>query len=238
MTRLSVNINKVALLRNSRAGNFPDLYAFAQDCESFGAQGITVHPRPDQRHIRFSDLSVLKNLVTTEFNIEGNPTQSFLKMVLDIKPHQCTLVPDSEDALTSDQGWNVRQHKSFLTEVCHELREAGIRCSIFVDPDPDQVLHAAEAGANAIELYTGNYALEYQQDKHAAIELHIESANAAHSAGLMVNAGHDLNRTNLQFYKDSIPQLSEVSIGHALIADALYYGIANTIQMYLTLLRG
>jgi pyridoxine 5-phosphate synthase len=237
MTRLSVNINKVALLRNAREGNFPDLYVFAQDCEAFGAQGITIHPRPDQRHIRFADIPILKRIVTSEFNIEGNPTPSFLKMVLDTKPHQCTLVPDSEDVLTSNQGWNVRHNKSFLTEVCHELRDAGIRSSIFVDPDPDQVLCAAEAGAHAVELYTGNYALEYQEDKHAAIELHVESAHAAKSVGLMLNAGHDLNRTNLQFYKESIPQLSEVSIGHALIADSLYYGIANTIQMYLTLLR-
>jgi pyridoxine 5-phosphate synthase len=237
MTRLSVNINKVALLRNAREGNFPDLYAFARDCEAFGAQGITVHPRPDQRHIRYADLPILKDLVKTEFNIEGNPTSSFLDMVLAIRPHQCTLVPDSDDALTSDQGWNVRDNKVFLADICHKLKEAGIRSSVFIDPDPDQAIHAAEVGANAIELYTGDYALKYEKDRDNSIFMHRLAADAALSVGLIINAGHDLNLKNLQFYKQNIPELNEVSIGHALISDSLYYGIANSIQMYLALLQ-
>jgi pyridoxine 5-phosphate synthase len=237
MTRLSVNINKVALLRNSRRGNYPDLYAFARDCEAFGAQGITVHPRPDERHIRYADVPVLKSQVTTELNVEGYPSADFLDLVMKVKPAQCTLVPDAANVLTSENGWDIKKHKSFLTDICHALGEHGIRSALFVNPEPEQVSLAPDTGADAIELYTGKYAEAFETDREKAIALHAEAAEIAHLAGLRVHAGHDLNRRNLRFYKEHIPYLAEVSIGHAITGDALYFGIANTIQMYLSMLR-
>jgi pyridoxine 5-phosphate synthase len=236
-TRLSVNINKIALLRNARLGNYPDLYQFAKDCELFGAEGITVHPRPDQRHIRYADIPILKGLVTTEFNMEGNPTDDFINLVLENKPDQCTLVPDSPDALTSDSGWNTTKHIHFLTDIVSRLKDNGIRVSLFLDPDPDMVEGAAKAGADRIELYTGDYAAGYAHNRDEAIAMHIKTAEAASEMGLGINAGHDLNLDNLQFYKHSIPDLLEVSIGHAITCDALYYGIQNTIKMYLLALK-
>jgi len=235
-TILSVNINKVALLRNARTGNYPDLYQFAADCERFGAEGITVHPRPDERHIRYSDVPILKKLVKKEFNIEGNPTRDFLELVLANKPHQCTLVPDAPDALTSDSGWDTIKHQSFLQDVIAELKESGIRVSIFLNPDPKMVEGAYLCGADRIELYTGDYAIDYEVNPNAAVSQHIKTATLAFEAGLGINAGHDLNLRNLKYYKDNLPHLQEVSIGHAIIVDALYYGVGNTIQMYKRLL--
>jgi pyridoxine 5-phosphate synthase len=237
MTRLSVNINKVALLRNSRRGNFPDLYQFAIDCEQYGAQGITVHPRPDQRHIRMDDIPILKQMLQTELNIEGYPSKEFIYMVLVNKPAQCTLVPDGADVLTSEEGWDIKANRSNLKEVCDTLRSAGIRSSIFIDPDPAQIEYAHEVGTDCIELYTGKYAHQYSIDPEVAINDHVKTATLAMQAGILINAGHDLNKSNLKFYKSQIPQLHEVSIGHALIADSLYYGIENTIQMYLQFLK-
>lgn len=233
MTKLSVNINKVALVRNSRKGNFPNLYQIAKDCETFGAEGITVHPRPDERHIRYSDVPILKDLVTTEFNIEGNPIKSFMDLVLKNKPHQCTLVPDSPDVLTSDQGWDTIKNADFLKDITTQLHEAGIRVSIFVDANPKMVEGAKNVGADRIEFYTGDYAKQFVENPMAAVEPHIEAANLADNIGIGINAGHDLNLENLTFYRKHIPNLLEVSIGHALIADTLYYGLSNTIQMYL-----
>jgi pyridoxine 5-phosphate synthase len=215
----------------------PDLLQVARDCETFGAEGITVHPRPDQRHIRFDDVPRLKAIVTTEFNIEGNPTPEFLKLVLGHRPHQCTLVPDSPSALTSDSGWDTIRHQSFLTEVIGQLKDAGIRTSVFVDPIPEMVRGAQACGADRVEFYTGPYAHQYLHDREAAIAPHLEAATAALHAGIGVNAGHDLNLDNLRFYKKSIPNLLEVSIGHAIICDSIYYGLANVIGMYLNLLR-
>ncbi len=232
-TRLSVNINKVALIRNSRGSNVPDLVKVAKDCELFGTQGITVHPRPDQRHVRYDDIGPLKEVVGTEFNIEGNPTPEFLDLVTTHKPHQCTLVPDAPDALTSDAGWDTKKHQSFLTDTIGRLHEAGIRVSIFLDPDTDMVAGAKAVAADRIELYTGDYAKGYHQDKEAAIKPFVETAKAANDIGLGVNAGHDLDLINLEFFQQNIPGLLEVSIGHALITDALYYGLQNVIQMYL-----
>jgi pyridoxine 5-phosphate synthase len=237
-TRLSVNINKVALLRNSRLGNYPDLFQFAKDCEHFGAQGITIHPRPDQRHIRYSDVPVLKSLVTTELNIEGNPTPDFLKLVLETLPAQCTLVPDAENVLTSDSGWDTIHNKSFLQDTIGRLRIAGIRVSLFVDPLPEMVIGAAETGADCIEFYTGEYAKLFSINREKAVEPHIQAAVEANNMGLLINAGHDLNLKNLAYYKAAIPNLAEVSIGHAIVADALYFGIENVIQMYLHQLKG
>lgn len=233
MTRLSVNINKVALIRNSRGGNLPDLVQIATDCELFGAQGITVHPRPDERHIRYSDVPALKAVVKTELNIEGNPTNDFMKLVLDNRPHQCTLVPDSPDALTSDQGWDTLAHKDFLTEITASLKKEGIRVSLFVDPVERFVEGAKAIGANCIEFYTGHFAKTYHKDPVDAVAPHVSCARLAREIGLGINAGHDLNLDNLRFYKNQIEGLQEVSIGHALISDALYYGLENTIQMYL-----
>jgi pyridoxine 5-phosphate synthase len=230
--RLSVNINKVALIRNSRGGNMPDLIRIAQDIESYGAEGITIHPRPDQRHIRYSDIPDLKTVVRTELNIEGYPDEVFMRQVLEHKPHQCTLVPDSPSALTSDHGWDTIKNRSLLTNVITELKRAGIRVSLFVDPSPDMVYGAAIAGADRIELYTGPYAAAFAIDPVAAVNQHIRAAHAAERAGLGVNAGHDLNLDNLRYYKNAIPNLLEVSIGHALICDALYYGLANVVGMY------
>jgi len=232
-TRLSININKVALLRNARIGNYPDIYQFAKNCEQYGAEGITVHPRPDERHIRYGDIPILKELVQTEFNIEGNPTRDFVDLVLKHKPDQCTLVPDAPDALTSDSGWDTIRHQSFLQEVIAEMKEAGIRVSIFLNPDPSMVAGAASCGADRIELYTGEYAKSFHSNREKAVSPHRETAELAISAGLGINAGHDLNLENLQYYKSEVPGLLEVSIGHAIIVDSLYYGINNTIQMYL-----
>jgi pyridoxine 5-phosphate synthase len=237
MTRLSVNVNKVALLRNSRGGNLPNVVQVAKDCEAFGAQGITVHPRPDERHIRFSDVPELKAVVATEFNIEGNPTRSFIQLVLENKPHQCTLVPDAPGVLTSDQGWDTVAHETFLKEIIAELHEASIRVSLFVDAEERFVEGAKKAGADRIEFYTGHYAHHFWEDRQRAVESHRHCAHLANDIGIGINAGHDLNLDNLRFYKDNVPGLLEVSIGHALISDALYFGLNNTIQMYLRQLR-
>jgi pyridoxine 5-phosphate synthase len=233
MTRLSVNINKVALIRNARGGNLPNLVQVALDCEEFGAQGITVHPRPDQRHIRYSDLVELKPVLRTEFNIEGNPTPEFMELVLQTRPHQCTLVPDPPGVLTSDSGWDTIEHASFLSEICAQLRHAGIRSSIFLDPIERFVEGAKAVGADRIELYTGKYAELFPHNPKAALDPHQRCALLAEQLGLGLNAGHDLNLENLRPYRQAIPILAEVSIGHALISDALYYGFKNTIQMYL-----
>jgi pyridoxine 5-phosphate synthase len=233
MIRLSVNLNKVALLRNSRGGQVPDLLQVARDCEAFGAEGITVHPRPDQRHIRYDDVPALRSLVTTEFNIEGNPTPEFLELVLANPPHQCTLVPDAPDQLTSDSGWDTVAHRSFLRDVITTLHDAGIRVSLFVDPVPRLIEGARDTGADRIELYTGPYAHGFPSDPEAAVKPYREAARVAAAVGLGLNAGHDLNLNNLRFFAGQCPNLLEVSIGHALIADALYFGLANTIRMYL-----
>ncbi|HMO38554.1 MAG TPA: pyridoxine 5'-phosphate synthase [Saprospiraceae bacterium] len=235
--KLSVNINKIALIRNARGGNLPDIIQVAKDCEAFGAQGITVHPRPDERHIRYADVPALRQVVTTEFNVEGNPTPDFLQLVLAARPHQCTLVPDSPDVLTSDQGWDTIAHQDFLTDVTAQLQAAGIRVSIFVDPEERFVAGAAAVGADRIEFYTGHYAEQYLSDPAAAVAPHVRAAQVAKDQGLGINAGHDLNLQNLRFYREHVPALLEVSIGHALICDALYYGLQNTIQMYLQQLR-
>ena len=237
MTRLSVNINKVALLRNSRGGGLPDLCQVARDCEAFGAQGITVHPRPDQRHIRYSDIPALREVVTTEFNIEGNPTPDFMRLVLDHKPDQCTLVPDPPGALTSDTGWDTLGRFEELREVTSRLQDAGIRVSVFLDPRPEFVEGAKAAGVDRIELYTGQFAQVYHDNPDLAVGPHKTAAEVALDLGLGINAGHDLNLDNLQFYHEEVPGLLEVSIGHALICDALYYGLSNTIQMYLQRLQ-
>lgn len=237
MTRLSVNINKIATLRNARGGNNPDVIKAAIDCERFGAEGITVHPRPDERHIRYSDVRELKKIVRTEFNIEGNPDQKFVDLVLQVKPHQVTLVPDAPDAITSNAGWNTIQHKDFLSKIIHTFKKEKIRVSVFVDPDPVMVKGAYETGADRIELYTEPYARMFHQGKESAVKPYKEAAEAAVQLGLGINAGHDLDLDNLNFLKKSIPQLEEVSIGHALICDALYFGLENTIQMYLRELK-
>lgn len=237
MTRLSVNINKIATLRNARGGNVPDVIQVAVDCERFGAQGITVHPRPDERHIRYADVYALKPLVTTEFNIEGYPSVDFLKLVLDVVPDQVTLVPDPPEALTSNAGWRVKKNMDFLKKVITDFHSKGIRVSIFVDTDTENILAAAETGADRLELYTEPYATDFSQDKQKAIESFIEAARAAGKAGIGLNAGHDLNLHNLRFFAENIPGLLEVSIGHALISDALYFGLENTIQMYLRQLQ-
>ncbi len=237
MTRLSVNINKVALIRNSRKGNLPNLEQVAKDCESYGAHGITVHPRPDERHVRYSDIPALREIVTTEFNIEGNPTEKFMQLVLDHPPAQCTLVPDAPGVLTSDQGWDTIKNAGFLKEVIARLKEKHIRVSIFVDPIEQFIEGAKEVGADRIEFYTGDYAKAFEQDPGQAVAAHTRCAELAHKLGIGINAGHDLNLENLAFYKKQVPHLAEVSIGHALISDALYYGLSNTIQMYLQKLQ-
>ena len=232
MTNLSVNINKVATLRNARGENNPDVKKFATDCENLGADGITVHPRPDERHIRRSDVFLLRPLVKTEFNIEGYPTDQFMDLVLKAKPEQVTLVPDAPDALTSNAGWNVAAHADFLTGIVDRLREAGIRSSIFVDPDPEIIREAAKTGVDRVELYTKPYADNYAEDPEGAVAPYVEASRVAHTCGLGVNAGHDLNLTNLKFFHDRMPYLNEVSIGHAIIADALYLGLTETIRAY------
>ena len=234
MTRLSVNINKIATLRNSRGGNNPDLIQVAKDCERFGAQGITVHPRPDERHIRYNDVFELKKIVTTEFNIEGNcQEQKFIDLVLANKPEQVTLVPDALGQLTSNHGWDTIANQQYLTDIIKVFKNAGIRVSIFVDPIVEMVEGAAKTGTDRIELYTEAYAHQYHQNKEAAIAPYVKAAEAAHRLGLGINAGHDLDLNNLKYFAENIPRLDEVSIGHALICDAIYYGLENTIQMYL-----
>jgi pyridoxine 5-phosphate synthase len=234
MTRLSVNINKIATLRNSRGGNNPDLVQVAKDCERFGAQGITVHPRPDERHIRYDDVFALKKAVTTEFNIEGNcQEQKFIDLVLANKPEQVTLVPDVLGQITSNHGWDTIANEVYLKDMIAVFKSAGIRVSIFVDPVAKMVEGAAKTGTDRIELYTEAYAHQYHQDKKSAIAPYIEAAKVAEKNGLGINGGHDLDLHNLKYFAESIPGLDEVSIGHALISDALYYGLENTIQMYL-----
>lgn len=232
VTNLSVNINKVATLRNARGENVPDVEKVAVDCESFGANGITVHPRPDERHIRRDDVVRLRPLVKTEFNIEGYPTEEFMDLVLKIKPEQVTLVPDAPGALTSSSGWDVAANAEFLTAIVDRLREAGIRSSIFVDTDPENIRQAAKAGADRVELYTKPYADLYPVDPEKAVAPYVEASRAAHKAGLGVNAGHDLNLDNLAYFHKHLPYLNEVSIGHALICDALYLGLPETIRRY------
>ncbi|MCT4013904.1 pyridoxine 5'-phosphate synthase [Elizabethkingia anophelis] len=233
MTKLSVNINKIATLRNARGGDVPSVTQIAIDAQKFGAQGITIHPRPDERHITRKDVYDLKPLVTTEFNIEGNPHRSFIDMVLDVKPEQVTLVPDADDAITSNAGWDCKTHLDKLTDIIAEFKNAGIRTSIFLDPDPAMVEYAAKTGTDRIELYTEAYAKNYPKDKDAAIKPYYETALRATEFGLGINAGHDLSLDNLKFFADKIPNLLEVSIGHALISEALYLGLENTIQSYL-----
>lgn len=232
MTKLSVNINKVALIRNARGDNFPDLYKVAQDCERFGADGITVHPRPDERHIRYADIPVLKDLVKQEFNVEGNPTERFMDLVCEHQPHQCTLVPDKPGALTSDNGWDTITHSDYLKDIIHRLSELGIRTSLFINPDNEMIAGAKEVGADRIEFYTGPYAKDYKSDREKAIAPYVAAAKYANEIAIGINAGHDLNLDNLNYFVREIPQLLEVSIGHALVVDALYYGLKNTIQMY------
>lgn len=237
MTRLSVNINKIATLRNARGGNNPDVIKVAMDCERFGAEGITVHPRPDERHIRYQDVLQLKEVVKTEFNIEGYPDKRYLELIRLVKPAQATLVPDPPDAITSNAGWDTLSHQSFLKEVITELKQYGVRVSVFVDPSSAMAEGAARVGADRIEMYTEPYAKHYANDRNHAVKPYMECAQIARSIGLGINAGHDLDLNNLQFLKTSIPYLDEVSIGHALICDALYYGLENTIQLYLRQLR-
>ncbi len=237
MTKLSVNINKIATIRNARGGNNPDLLRVALDCERFGAQGITVHPRPDERHIRYQDVRDLKPLITTEFNIEGNPIESYVDLVLQAKPTQVTLVPDGHDQLTSNQGWDTKANKTFLTDVVGRFKEAGIRTSIFVDASPEMVAHAAECGADRVELYTEPYAAGYAADREAAIRPFVEASEEARRQGLGLNAGHDLSLENLAYYHQCIPWTNEVSIGHALVCDALYLGLEETIKRYLACLK-
>jgi pyridoxine 5-phosphate synthase len=232
-TKLSVNINKFATLRNSRGGNNPDVVKAAVDAQRFGADGVTVHPRPDERHIRYSDVRAIKKIITTEFNIEGNCTeQKFVDLVLETKPHQVTLVPDALDQITSNHGWNTIEHKTYLKEMISIFKIAGIRVSIFVDPVIEMIEGAAETGTDRIELYTEAYAVNFLNDKHKAIAPYITAAEKAKELGLGLNAGHDLDLHNLKFFKQQIPWLDEVSIGHAIVCDALYLGFQNTIQMY------
>ncbi len=236
--RLSVNLNKVATLRNSRGGNNPDLLGVAEDVERFGAQGITVHPRPDERHIRYADVRALKEIVTTELNIEGNPCEKkFVDLVLDVRPKQVTLVPDTHGQLTSDHGWDTIKHKGLLTKLTKSFQSAGIRVSLFVDPVETMVEGAKETGADRIELYTEAYAREYPRNPKRAIAPYVKAAKCANKIGLGLNAGHDLDLTNLAFFATQIPKLLEVSIGHALICDALYFGLKKTIREYRVLLR-
>ncbi|MBD5266611.1 MAG: pyridoxine 5'-phosphate synthase [Bacteroides sp.] len=232
MTNLSVNINKIATLRNARGENVPNVEHVAVDCEAFGANGITIHPRPDERHIRHDDVFALRPLVKTEFNIEGYPSPDFIDLVLKVKPEQVTLVPDAPDAITSNAGWDVKAHHAFLSEIVDRFKEAGIRTSIFVDPDVETVKLAAATGADRVELYTKPYADNYSRNPEEAIEPYIKASRAAHNAGIGVNAGHDLNLHNLKYFHDHIPYLNEVSIGHALIADALYLGLKEAIKQY------
>jgi pyridoxine 5-phosphate synthase len=233
MTNLSVNINKIATIRNARGGDNPNVVSAALFIEKCGAQGITVHPRPDGRHIRHADVFELKQVLTTEFNIEGNPTPEFIDLVMKARPAQVTMVPDAPDALTSNAGWNTIAHKAFLRTVCEQFHSEGIRCSIFVDPDPEMVKHAADCGCDRVELYTFGYAEEYPADPHKAVASYVAAAETARDCGLGINAGHDLSLVNLKFFHECIPWLDEVSIGHALICDALYMGLEASVKAYL-----
>lgn len=237
MTKLSVNINKVATIRNARGGNNPDVLKVAVDCEKFGAQGITVHPRPDERHIRYQDVRDIKPLITTEFNIEGNPIDKYIKLVLEVKPTQVTLVPDADNQITSNHGWDTVANKGFLTNVIGQFKEAGIRTSIFVDAEPKMVEAARMCGTDRIELYTEPYAAGYEANREEAIKPFVEAAEVAREVGLGLNAGHDLSLQNLTYFHQNIPWLDEVSIGHALICDALYFGLEDTIKRYLACLK-
>ena len=237
VTRLSVNINKIATLRNARGANNPDVIKTALDCERFGAQGITVHPRPDERHIRYADVIQLKDVVRTEFNIEGYPDDRFMQIIREVLPAQATLVPDAPDTITSNAGWDTLKNERLLREVVKTIKDLGVRVSIFVDPVPHMVEGASKVNADRIELYTEPYAREFHVNPNVAIMPYVESAKTAKSLGMGVNAGHDLDLKNLRFLKESIPFLDEVSIGHALISDALYLGLENTIQLYLRQLR-
>lgn len=237
MTRLSVNINKIATLRNARGGNNPDVIKVALDCERFGAQGITIHPRPDERHIRYDDVMQLQRVVTTEFNIEGYPDERFLKIIREAKPDQATLVPDGPGVVTSNAGWDTMRHEHFLRKIVSEIKSQGVRVSVFVEASEDMVRGAARVGADRVELYTESYARQFPDNRDKAIKAYIEASNAARDLGVGLNAGHDLDLTNLKFLRQSIPWLDEVSIGHALISDALYFGLENAIQLYLRELR-
>ena len=237
MPRLSVNINKIATLRNARGGNVPNLIEVAKDCERFGAEGITVHPRPDERHVRKSDVYDLKKVVTTEFNIEGYPSKEFIDLVLEVSPEQVTLVPDEPGVLTSNQGWDTKKNESFLKELIGEFKSHGIRTSIFLEPSSEMVDYAAKTGVDRIELYTGPYAEEYNNNKSEAIKPYTIAAEHASKLGIGINAGHDLSLQNLSYFSAAITDLAEVSIGHALIADAIYLGLENTIQLYLRALN-
>ena len=237
MTKLSVNINKIATIRNARGGNVPDVVKFALDCERFGAQGITVHPRPDERHIRYKDVFDLKPVLTTEFNIEGNPVPRFVELVKEIKPAQVTLVPDAENVITSNAGWDTVKNQSFLAEMVSEFKSCGIRVSIFIDPVPEMIEMAARTGTDRVELYTEAFARQYPSDRAKAIAPYVEAATVARQCGLGLNAGHDLSLENLQYFHQQIYWLDEVSIGHAIISDALYLGIEETIHRYLQCLR-
>lgn len=232
MTKLSVNINKVATLRNARGGTIPDVIKVAMDCERFGADGITVHPRPDERHIRIKDVHDLKKIITTEFNIEGYPSEKFIELVKEIKPAQVTLVPDAPDVITSNAGWDTVKNKSFLKEAVEKIKSAGMRVSVFIDADLKMIEHAHETGTDRIELYTEAYAKDFYTDKEKSIAPYLKAALLATRLNLGINAGHDLNLDNLNYFFKNIPNLLEVSIGHALISDALYFGLENTIQLY------
>lgn len=237
MTKLSVNINKIAVIRNSRGGNIPDVLLAAENIERFGGEGITVHPRPDGRHIRYDDVRALKNIVTTELNIEGNPIDSFTDLVLEVVPSQVTLVPDAHNAITSNAGWDTIANREFLAAKVEEFKSKGIRVSIFVDPVVEMVRGAKECGADRVELYTEAYAAGYEADREAAIAPYVAAAEEARRLGLGLNAGHDLSLDNLRYFVERIPYVDEVSIGHALISDALYYGLENTVQLYLRELK-
>lgn len=237
MTRLSVNINKIATIRNARGGSIPDVRKAAIDCQKYGAEGVTVHPRPDERHIRYQDVLDIKPEIISEFNIEGNPIDIFLNLVKSVKPDQVTLVPDAPDALTSNAGWDTIKHKEFLTKVIKSLKESGIRTSIFVGTDLELIKRAADTGTDRVELYTEPYAVDFIENPEKAVELFARAAEVAHQVGLGVNAGHDLDLNNLKYFVQNVKPLDEVSIGHALISDALYYGLENVIQMYLREIR-
>ena len=237
MTRLSVNINKIATIRNARGGRMPDVAKAAIDCENFGAEGITVHPRPDERHIRYSDVRIIRPTVRTEFNIEGNPIPSFIDLVMEVLPDQVTLVPDAHDAITSNAGWDTLSNKAFLSEICSRFKAAGIRTSIFIDPDPAMAEGAKECGCDRVELYTAAYAENYPLDSAKAIEPYLKTALKVRELGLGLNAGHDLSLENLRYFIQNIPWIDEVSIGHAIICDALYMGLEKTIQAYLQEIR-
>jgi len=233
MTRLSVNVNKIATLRNARGENNPNLLKVAEDCERFGAQGITVHPRPDERHIRYGDVIALAGQVQTEFNIEGYPDERYMAIIREVRPAQATLVPDPPNVLTSNAGWDTLKHAAFLKDIISEIKSLGVRASLFIDTDLKRIRGAAETGTDRVELYTGPYARQYKQDREKAVRPFTEAAREALSAGLELNAGHDLDLENLRFFKENVPGLKEVSIGHALVCDALYLGLENTIRLYL-----